>query len=95
MGFLIPPEEIICVAMIRKFPGIDEIKIFYDSLYHFRFKYTTKLDWTVGEWRTTLGHQFNPETHFVMGFNDMSAFIAIKLAHPDRIHKTWFKDPIK
>ncbi|MNS02180.1 hypothetical protein D3C86_1516520 [compost metagenome] len=89
MSFLIPSDEIVCIALIKKVGTIHEIKAFYESLRYHRFKYTTKVDLDLTPNHFLFSH--DPAGNFPMGFSDLSTFMVVKLAFPERIVDVWYK----
>lgn len=90
MSFLIPPEEIVCIALFRKVGNINDIKAFYETLRYHRFKYTTKVDLAIAQ-PNHFYFTHDPEKNFPMGFSDISTFMVLKLAYPERITDVWYK----
>lgn len=91
MSFIIPNDEVVCIAVFKKIRGgIDEIKAFYETLRYHRFKYTNRVDLDIAP-RNHFFYTYDPERHFVMGFSDVNTFMVLKLAYSELIVDVWYK----
>ncbi len=90
MSFIIPSDELVCIALFKKARHIDDIKAFYQTILRCPFTYTNRVILSVHDHGDLLAKR-DPERNFVLGFSDLATFMLLKLAYPDLIIDVWYK----